>query len=307
MVDSVSPIGRSNAGAVYGLRPQLADFGGGSGVGGGQTGARRGQSGSGDAVDLSAAGQSALDLGTALGRLVDSALDTLPQAAGAIGHFLTSGLGLSDRADLPAALKQGLTQPAADQLRGLLSAPGKTQALTAGASYLALDGIELSIHQTDHGVDFHFAQVSVRAAAAYGSDGRSGYAGFAAEISETQIDIHLEGGNAADLPLVLKALGPDDPRRLTKDGQARTDVGYLPDLEQALNDLTKIKEAWKEYLAQVLGDDRAARTPLPDRPTLIIGRDAAQTDDGARFVFDLLAPLTETAARPAQPRGGVKA
>jgi hypothetical protein len=139
--------------------------------------------------------------------------------------------------------------------------------------------------QSSSGIDISIQKISLKAAIAYGADGKATFSGFAAEVSTLKTDLHI-GGDAAPA-LMLQPLGPGDPRRLDDQGQQRTDFGFIPDLQKALETMEQITDAWRELLDRSLGEDRAT-----DRPALVMLRDRQETDDGLSLLFDLLQPLS---------------
>ncbi len=238
-----------------------------------------------DRVMLSAQAQAALNAQKGDAGVLGQAQSSLPAVGDVVQDFLKSmgpdfdfgGLDLKDM------INKQLLEPAANAIAQL----PKDGSSVAGAGYLALEGISVTMRQSDRGIDISIQKISLKAAIAYGSDGQASFSGFAAEVTTSKTDLHI--GGAAAPALVLQPLGPDDPRRLDDDGRQRTDFGFIPDLQQALETMEQITDAWRELLDRSLGEDRAT-----DRPALLMLRDRQETDDGVNFLFDLFQPLSQT-------------
>lgn len=242
-----------------------------------------------DRVMLSAQAQAALNAQRGDAGVLGQAQSSLPAVGDLVQDFLKSmgddfafaGLDLKD------IINKQLLEPAANAISQL----PKDGSSVAGAGYLAIEGISVTMRQSDKGIDISIQKVSLKAAIAYGSDGRATFSGFAAEVTTSKTDFHIGGGDTAPA-LVVQPLGPDDPRRFGPDGQQRSDFGFVPDLQQALETMQQISESWRELLDRMLGEDRET-----DRPALLMVRDRQETADGTNLLFDLFMPLSRS------PRG----
>lgn len=242
-----------------------------------------------DRVMLSAQAQAALNAARGDAGVLGQAQSSLPAVGDVVQDFLKSMGGDFDFGglDLKDLINKQLLEPAADAI-GRLPADG---ASVAGAGYLALEGVSVTMRQSSSGIDISVQRISLKAAIAYGSDGTATFSGFAAEVSASKTDFHL-GGSAAPA-LVLQPLGPDDPRRRDDQGRQRSDFGFIPDLQQALKTMEQIGDAWRDLLDRTLGEDRAT-----DHPAVVMLRDRQRNDDGdVNLLFDLFQPLS-------QPRRG---
>lgn len=238
-----------------------------------------------DPVMLSAQAQAALNAQRGDAGVLGQAQSSLPAVGDVVQDFLKSmgnDFAFGDL-DLKDLISKQLLEPAAKAISQL---PGDGGSV-AGAGYLALEGISVTMRQSDKGIDISIQRISLKAAIAYGADGQGSFSGFAAEVTTSKTDLHI-GGSAAPA-LVLQPLASDDPRRLDDQGRQRTDFGYIPDLQQALETMQQISDAGRELLDRLLGEDRTI-----DRPSLVVLRDRQQTDDGINLLFDLFQPLSQS-------------
>lgn len=243
-----------------------------------------------DQVMLSAQAQAALNAARGDAGVLGQARSSLPAVGDVVQDFLKSMGGGFDFGglDLKDLINRQLLEPAADAIARL---PTDGASSVAGAGYLALEGVSVTMRQSSAGIDISVQRISLKAAIAYGSDGTATFSGFAAEVSASKTDFHL-GGSAAPA-LVLQPLGPDDPRRLDDQGRQRTDFGFIPDLQQALKTMEQISDAWRDLLDRTLGDDRTT-----DHPAVVMLRERQRNDAGdINLLFDLFQPLS-------QPRRG---
>lgn len=263
-----------------------------------------------DRVLLSAQAQAALnaqrnDAGV-LGDLLGQAQSSLPAVGDVVQDFLKSmgdkfsfgGLNLKD------AINKQLLEPAANAIRQM-AGDGKS---VAGAGYLAIEGVSVTMRQSDKGIDISIERITLKAAIAYGSDGEATFSGFAAEVMTSRTDLSISTGTAAAAggaatgaaagktpSLALKALSEEDQRTLNPEGIQRTDFGYIPDLQAVLEQMEKITDSWRELLDAALGEDRQS-----DRPAVLVMRDRQDDKDATRLKFDLFMPLSQPS--PASPR-----
>lgn len=262
-----------------------------------------------DRVLLSAQAQAALnaqrnDAGV-LGDLLGQAQSSLPAVGDVVQDFLKSmgdkfsfgGLNLKD------AINKQLLEPAANAIRQM-AGDGKS---VAGAGYLAIEGVSVTMRQSDKGIDISIERITLKAAIAYGSDGEATFSGFAAEVMTSRTDLSistgaanaatgaLSAGNKKTPSLALKALSEEDQRVLNPEGIQRTDFGYIPDLQAVLEQMEKITDSWRELLDAALGEDRET-----DRPALLVMRDRQDDKDATRLKFDLFMPLSQPS--PSSPR-----
>lgn len=238
-----------------------------------------------DRVLLSAQAQAALNAQRGDAGVLGQAQSSLPAVGDVVQDFLKSMGDDFDFGglDLKEMINKQLLEPAANAIAQL----PKDGSSVAGAGYLALEGVSVTMRQSDKGIDISIQKISLKAAIAYGSDGQATFSGFAAEVTTSRTDFHI-GGNSAPA-LVMRPLGPDDPKRLDDQGQQRSDFGYIPDLQQALETMEKITEAGRELLDRLLGEDRDT-----DRPPVLVVRDKQETDDGTNLLFDLFMPLSQS-------------
>ena len=262
-----------------------------------------------DRVLLSAQAQAALnaqrnDAGV-LGDLLGQAQSSLPAVGDVVQDFLKSmgdkfsfgGLNLKD------AINKQLLEPAANAIRQM-AGDGKS---VAGAGYLAIEGVSVTMRQSDKGIDISIERITLKAAIAYGSDGEATFSGFAAEVMTSRTDLSistgaadaatgaLSGGSKKTPSLALQALSEEDQRTLNPEGIQRTDFGYIPDLQAVLEQMEKITDSWRELLDAALGADRET-----DRPALLVLRDRQDDKDATKLKFDLFMPLSQPS--PASPR-----
>lgn len=238
-----------------------------------------------DRVLLSAQAQAALNAQRGDAGVLGQAQSSLPAVGDVVQDFLKSMGDDFDFGglDLKEMINKQLLEPAANAIAQL----PKDGSSVAGAGYLALEGISVTMRQSDKGIDISIQKISLKAAIAYGSDGQATFSGFAAEVTTSKTDFHIGGSGAP--ALVMQPLGPDDPKRLDQEGHQRSDFGFLPDLQQALETMEKITEAGRELLDRLLGEDRET-----DRPPVLVVRDKQETEDGTNLLFDLFMPLSQS-------------
>jgi hypothetical protein len=242
-------------------------------------------------------------LGAALDRLAQDSFGRLPvhgllgQVNEALGRQVTTAL---------------------DAAKALAGDGG--QGFVAGGSYLAIEGVKLSVSQSEDGIDISCSRVSIRAESEFAAavDGRAvaAYAGFAAEVSTLNVNIHIgfdsgdregdvevgKGPSLSDLPANPEAVAFDllpkgDPRRLGDRGEARDDEGYFDSLSQALRALRSVSEALREQRTENVEDARkrgevAEQGPPYKRPILFLIRELKRDIESTREIkFDVLAPI----------------
>lgn len=244
-----------------------------------------------DRVMLSAQAQAALNASRGDAGVLGQAQSSLPAVGDVMQDFLKSMGGDFDFGglDLKALINKQLLEPAATAIAQL----PKDGSSVAGAGYLALEGISVTMKQSSSGIDISVQKISLKAAIAYGSDGKATFSGFAAEVSTSKTDFHIGGGDAGGSgktpALVLQPVAPGDPKRLD-DAAQHTEFGYIPDLQHALETMQQINDAWRALLDKTLGKDRET-----DQPAIVVLRDRQKNDNGdVNLLFDLFQPLRQS-------------